>query len=100
MDYEVISPWADIEQIKPKGLVPRVTDLNDKTIGLYAYFKPWGIPIMKEVERQLKEKFPTARFKHYHFPLHVEEVIKHPQYKESFEEWVKEVDTVVAGHGD
>ena len=100
MDYEVLSPWAEVDPVAPRGLSPRVTDLRGKTIGLYAFFKQWGPPIMREVEQQLKEKFPTAKFSHYHFPLHLEEVAKHTKYKASFEEWVKGVDTIVTGHGD
>jgi hypothetical protein len=100
MDYEVLSPIGEVEPAVPKGILPRVSDLNGKTIGLFAYFKPWGPTIMREVERQLKEKFPTAKFSHYHFPFHVEEVAKHPQYKDSFKKWVASVDTVVTGHGD
>lgn len=100
MDYEVLRPWADVDPIEPRGIAPRVSDLDGKTIGLFAFFKEWGPVIMQEVERQMKEKFPKAKFSHYHYPEHVAEVVKDDNYKESFEKWVNEVDTVVTGHGD
>jgi hypothetical protein len=100
MEYEVLSPWAEVEPIAPRGILPRVTDLNGKTIGLFAFFKQWGPPIMMEVERQLKEKFPKAKFSHYHYRQHVTEILEDDEYKASFEEWIKGVDTVITGHSD
>ncbi len=56
MDYEVLSPWAEVDPVAPRGLEPRVSDLNGKTIGLFSFFKDSGPPMMREIERQLKEK--------------------------------------------
>jgi hypothetical protein len=100
MEYEVLNPWAEIDPVIPKGLEPRLTDLNGKTIGLFAFFKPHGIPIMKEVERQLRERFPGAKFSLYSYPVHATQVIEDQGYKDSFVKWVKGVDAVVSGHGD
>ena len=98
--YEVLSPWAEIALVAPRGLQPRVTDLSDKTIGLFAFFKQHAPSVMREVERQLKERFPKAKFSHYHYPKHVAEIAEDDKYKASFEEWAKGVDTVVTGNGD
>ena len=100
MDYEVLSPWAEVDLVPPRAIQPRVADLNGKTIGLFAFFKQHAPSVMKEVERQLKERFPTAKFSHYHYPKHVKEVVEDDEYKASFEEWVNGVDTVVTGNGD
>jgi hypothetical protein len=100
MDYEVLSPWAEVEPIAPRGILPRVTDLSGKTIGLFAFFKQHGPFIMKEVEQKFKEKFPTAKFSHYYYPKHMKEIMEDDEYKASFEEWIKGVDTVVAGNSD
>lgn len=100
MEYEVLCPWADVDPLPVNGNQPRVTDLNGKTIGLYAYFKSWGPVIAKEVERQLKDKFPTAKFSHYQYPFHVKEVMSDPDYKDSFEKWVKGIDIAVSAFGD
>jgi hypothetical protein len=100
MDYEVLSPWAEVDPVPARGLLPRVTDLNGKTIGLFAFFKQHAPMVMQEVERQLKERFPKAKFSHYQYPKHVKEVLKDEQYLPSFQEWLKGVDTVVTGQGD
>jgi hypothetical protein len=106
MDYEVLSPWADRDRVKAKGLEPRVSDMSGKTIGLFAGFKGHWIIILREVERQLQERFPGAKFSHYHYPKDMSstrdacEVAEDDEYRPSFEKWLKEVDTVVSGHGD
>ena len=100
MDYEVLSPWAEADPLPARGLMPRVTSLEGKTIGLYAFFKQHAPLIMREVERQLKEQFPTARFKHFQYPVHVKEVIQDENYRDSFKEFVQGVDTVITGNGD
>jgi hypothetical protein len=100
MDYEVLSPWGEVDPVPPRGILPRVTDLSGKTIGLFSFFKPVGPPLMREIERQLKERFPTAKFSHYQYPVHSVEIAEDDNYKASFEEWLKGVDTVVTGHGD
>ena len=99
-DYEVLSPWAEVEPVPPRALLPRVTDLNGKTIGLFSYFKQHGPAIMKEVERQLQERFPTAKFSQFQYPVQDVEILTDADYKDKFEEWVNGVDTVVTGHGD
>jgi len=99
MDYEVLSPLAEVDSVAPRGIAPRVADLNGKTIGLFAFFKPHGRWINDEVERRLKERFPTAKFSHYTVPIHGVEAVS-DDYKASFEEWVKGVDSVVTSHGD
>jgi hypothetical protein len=100
MDFEVLSPWAEADPVAVRGLVPRVADLNGKTIGLFSFFKAHAPFIMREVEKKLKERFPTAKFSHYQYPYHVKEVIDDPKFKESFQNWVKGVDTAVTGQGD
>jgi hypothetical protein len=87
-------------------LRPRVSDLNRKTIGLFAGFKGHWEVILREVERQLQERFPTAKFSHYHYPKDMSstrnacEVAEDDEYRPSFEKWLRDVDTVVSGHGD
>ena len=100
MDYEVLSPWAEVDPVAQKGLQPRVTDLNGKTVGLFSFFKRHAPIMLREVERQLKERFPKAKFSHYQYPTNVHEVMEDNEFKASFEEWVKGIDTVLGGHGD
>ena len=100
MDYEVLSPWAEVDPVAAKGLMPRLTDLNGKTIGLFSFFKQHAPFIMREVERQLQERFPKAKFSHYQYPMHVKEVMNDDEHKPAFQEWVKGVDAAVTGQGD
>ena len=100
MNYEVLSPWADVDKGVLKSILPRVTDLAGKTIGLFSFFKPHGRLINKELEKRLQERFPTARFSHYFFPLHGLEIIKCDEYKATFAEWVKSVDIAITSHSD
>jgi hypothetical protein len=106
MEYEVLSPWADSDRAEVMRLKPRVSDLNRKTIGLFAGFKGHWILILREVERQLQERFPGAKFSHYHYPKDMSstrdvcEVADDDEYRPSFEKWLKKVDAVVSGHGD
>jgi hypothetical protein len=100
MNYEVLNPWAEIEPIAPTGLLPRVTNLDGKTVGIFSYFKPWGPVIMKEIEKQLQERFPKTKFSYFYFYMHMVEIAKDKENKEAFEEWLQGVDTVVTGHGD
>jgi hypothetical protein len=106
MEYQVLSPWADVDQETWTGLRPRVTDLNNKTIGLFAGFKRHWVLVLEEVERQLKERFPGAKFSHYQYPRNMEvidkvvEIAEDDKYRPSFEKWLKGVDTVVSANGD
>lgn len=106
MEYEVLSPWGEVNAVPPMGLQPRVGDLRSKTIGLFAGFKGHWVLVLREVEQQLKERFPGARFSYYQYPKDMSstrdvcEVANDDEYRPSFEKWLKEVDTVVSGHGD
>jgi hypothetical protein len=106
MKYEVLSPWADSDRTKAMPLKPRVSDLNRKTIGLFAGFKGHWVLILREVERQLRERFPEAKFSLYHYPKDMSstrdacEVADDDEYRPSFEKWLKGVDAVVSAHGD
>jgi hypothetical protein len=106
MQYEVLSPWADSDRVEPMCLNSRVGGLNGITVGLFAGFKGHWVIILREVERQLQERFPGAKFSHYHYPKDMSstrdacEVADDDEYRPSFEKWLKDVDTVVSGHGD
>lgn len=108
--YEVLSPWAEVDPILLKGLAPRLNDLNGKKIGLFSeIYKRASTPILKVVEKRLKEKYPTTEFKWFEdaYGLVIANMEgTHSNYfvsqelKNSFEAWVKEVDAVVGAVGD
>ena len=96
--YEVLNPWAEVDPVPVRGIMPRVTDLKGKTIGLYSTHKIASRPIVNAVGERLKERFPTLKFSSFEYYLG-RDVTESPE-KDKFEEWVKGVDTVVAAVGD
>ncbi len=108
--YEVLSPWAEVDPIPLKGLAPRLNDLNGKKIGLFSeIYKRASTPILKVVEKRLKEKYPTVEFKWFEDPCSLiiadmerasDNFFVSQEMKDSFEEWVKGVDAVVGAVGD
>jgi hypothetical protein len=96
--YEVLSPWAEVDPVPLRGITPRVKDLTGKTIGLFVDVgKPGAAAaIQRVVERRLKEKLPTLKFITYQGRGEVMET----EAKTEFEKWIKEVDTVIMAVGD
>lgn len=97
--YEVLSPWAEVDPIPLRGISSRVDTLAGKKIGLFANFKRAALPIAREVEKRLKERFPDSETILFHSSTpNVDESVE--QNAEKFEAWAKEVDAVVAVVGD
>ena len=93
--YEVLSPWAEVDSISLKGISPRVTDLAGKAIGLFENHKIAAGPILSVVERKLKERFPTSKFSWY-----LRERRTHRAPETRFEEWAKGIDAAVLTIGN
>ncbi|MFC1970398.1 hypothetical protein ACFLV0_00430 [Chloroflexota bacterium] len=101
--YEVLSPWAEADPIPLKGILPRATDLTDKTIGLFCHaYKVASLPIFKVVERQLKDRFPELKISWFVDEKHSFASIFESEDKAKVGEWIKEegVDIVIVGRGD
>ena len=97
--YIVLSPWAEVDPIPLRGISPRVDTLAGKKIGLFANFKRAAVPISREVERRLKERFPDSETDLYHSrAANVDESVE--QNAAKFEAWAKSMDAVVAAVGD
>jgi hypothetical protein len=101
--YEVLSPWAEVDPIPLRGITPRVTDLTGKKIGLFCNDKAAARRVMIVVEEELRERLPKTEISWYvprqQFRYNVLN-IESPTNKEVFEEWLKGVDTVIAAIGD
>ncbi len=69
VQYEVLSPWADVDPIPVRGISPRLDTLAGKKIGLFANFKRASVPIATEVEKRLKERFPDIKTVLFHSTL-------------------------------
>ncbi len=97
--YEVLNPWAEVDPIAVRGISPRVTELSNRTIGLFcAMSKRASRPILTAVERQLKERLPNLTFSWFEFELN-REVIGTSE-KARFEEWLKGINTAIYAVGD
>jgi hypothetical protein len=96
--YEVLSPWAEVDPIPLRGISPRVTDLTGKKIGLFLNSKIAARPMLAAVEARLKERFPTLEFSRFLRFTNVSAV--ETEDKAKFEEWVKGVDAVIFSYGD
>jgi hypothetical protein len=97
--FAVMSPWADIDIIPPRGIQPRLPDLSNKKIGLFINSKRSATPMLKMVEKRLKSQYPGTEFSYFSSVI-----INEPAYetnkKDQFEDWLKGVDAVVAAVGD
>jgi len=97
--YEVLSPWAEVDAIPLRGLAPRLDKLAGKKIGLFANFKRAAKPITDEIERKLKAKYPDIQTSLFHSTLpNVTET--ETVNKEKFAAWAKGMDAVVGAVGD
>jgi len=106
MEYSVLSPRGEVDPIKTIGLQPRLPDLNNKTIGLFATFKKHWALIVNEIGRQLKERYPSIKLTNFRYTkdlnsyTQVAEIGKDPEVRPAFEKWLEGVDAVVVGNGD
>ena len=103
--YEVLIPWAEVDPVPLQGISPRVTDLKNKTLGLFDSSKVASRGVLTAVEEQLREILPSTKFEwfsagyYYHGQPHYREP-QHQEWKKRFEEWLKGVDAVILAQGD
>lgn len=98
-EYEVLSPWAEADPVAARGITPRLKNLEDKKIGLFANGKRAAVPMLAALERELKKKFPSAEISRYGCSVfNVPEILT--EGKGKFEAWVSGVDAVVLAVGD
>ena len=103
--YEVLIPWAEAESMPLRGISPRLTDLHDKTIGIFDSSKEVSIWVVTAVEELLREKLPDTKFirftagNYYHGQPFYREP-QHQEWKRRFEEWLRGVDGVILAQAD
>jgi hypothetical protein len=98
--YEVLSPWAEVDPIPLRGISPRLAVLKGKKIGLFCNYKPAARPILTAVEEKLKERFPTCETIWYMQNEMVSIAKMKGEGRARFDEWIKGVDGVIAATGD
>ncbi len=99
--YEVLSPWAEVDPVPFRGLTaPRLADLAGKKIGLFASSKPISKRILTAVEAKLKARFPTSETSWYVGEGSWAVMQMETDRREKYKEFVSGVDAVIAAVGD
>ncbi|MBN1191668.1 MAG: hypothetical protein JXA46_18085 [Dehalococcoidales bacterium] len=91
--YQALGPWAEADPIPLTGISERLTDLENRKIGMYCCSKQAARPIMEAFEKKFKERYPSCETSWF--------ILREVQGDMSkFEEWVRGVDAVVGAVGD
>ena len=97
--FEVLSPWADVDPIPLRGISPRIDNLAGKKIGLFVNPKRAAMPIAQSIDRRLKAMYPDVQTIIYHsVGANVNEI--ETKNKEKFTAWAKGLDAAIAVVGD
>ena len=96
--YEVLSPWAEVDPMPVKAISPRLAGLTGKKIGLYANSKIAALPMLAVVEEQLKARFSGLQFTRFERIPNLS--VAETDVWAKFQEWIKGVDAVILAHGD
>ncbi len=106
MEYEALSPRGDVDPIAQIALSPRIPDLNQATIGLFASFKQHWVLILDEIAKQIHARYPGAQFTRFRYTkdlnayTRVAEVAKDPDIRPVFEKWAEGADAVIVANAD
>ena len=96
--FEVLSPWAEVDPVPARPISPRLTGLSGKKIGLYANSKIAALPVLGVIEEQLKARFSGMQFTRFERIPNLS--VAETEAWARFQEWIKEVDAVILAHGD
>ena len=67
MEYEVLSPWSEVDTSVLTGLTPRLDTLEGKTIGMYGDFMALATKMLHVVEEELTRRYPGIRFSYLQY---------------------------------
>jgi hypothetical protein len=99
IQFEVLSPWADVDPIPFRGISPRLQSLAGKKIGLFVNPKRAAMPIADSIDRRLKAMYPDVQTIVYRsVGANVNEI--ETKNKEKFTAWAKGIDAAIAVVGD
>ena len=97
--FEVLSPWADIDPIPLRGISPRIESLSGKKIGLFVNPKRAAMPIAESIDKRLKTMYPDVQTIVYRsYGANVNEI--ETENKGKFTAWAKGLDAAIAVVGD
>ena len=100
VQYEVLSPWAEVDPVPPRGLSPRLGALDGKKIGLFLNTKRAAKPMAAAIAKRLKEKFPTSETSVFASPLSTIILRESKKEEAQFTAWLKSVNAVILLVGD
>jgi hypothetical protein len=99
VQFEVLSPWAEVDPIPVRGISPRIESLAGKKIGLFVNPKRAAMPIAESIDKRLKTMYPNVQTIVFHSTEpNVNEI--ETKNKEKFTAWAKSVDAVIGVVGD
>jgi hypothetical protein len=99
IQFEALSPWAEVDPIPLHGISPRISTLEGKKIGLFVNSKRAAMPIAESIQKRLKTMYPNVQTIVFHSTEpNVNEI--ETKNKEKFTAWVKGVDAAIAVVGD
>ena len=99
IQYEVLSPWAEVDAVPKRGISPRLDTLAGKKIGLFTNRKRAAKPMAEAIARQLKDKYPTAEFSFFE-PRLTTIIVAEQKDGDKFAAWVKSMNAVIVMVGD
>ena len=94
--YEVLTPWAEIDPPPFREIPPRLDTVAGKKIGLFANIKRAAKPMLDEVEKNLKARFPDVQTRVFQ----AKQWNQQQADRSRFETWLKGVDAAVVAVGD
>ncbi|MBN2417803.1 MAG: hypothetical protein JXL81_00320 [Deltaproteobacteria bacterium] len=99
IQYEALSPWADVDPVPLRGISPRLDSLAGKKIGIFVNSKRAAMPMAKSVERRLKEIYPDIQTIMFHSTEpNVNEI--ETKNKDKFTVWANDIDAAILLVGD
>ena len=99
IQYQVLSPWAEVDPVPLRGISPRVDNLAGKKIGLFVNYKRAARPIGLSLEKRLKSMYPGSEIRFFYSPdWNVVET--ETRNREKFTAWANESDAVILLVGD
>ena len=97
--YEVLSPWAEVDPIPLRGISSRVGTLAGKKIGIFANYKRAALPIAQSIEKKLNAMFPGSETSIYH-SRGWNVIESETENRDKFMAWLKGVDAVILDVAD
>jgi len=94
--FEVLNPWAEVDPQPVRIINARLDTLAGKKVGLFANVKRAAKPILAEVEKGLKKRYPDVQTSLFQTPQWNAQKADRPR----FEAWLKGVDAAVVAVGD